>query len=390
MRLLFICSSLERGRDGVGDYTRSLAEECVRLGHSCAQIALHDRHLTEVAASAPTETLPALRLPATLPWGERVVKAAAFARAFRPDTVSLQFVPYGFNDKGLVWNLARHLRPIMGDSRLHIMFHELWIGAHKGASLKETIIGTVQRNLVLRMIRQWQPSAVSTSNDAYIALLKKGGVPAAHLPLFGSIPIVERPEDDWLYARCAAAGIGLTPQNRPDFSIFGMFAALHPIWPPEPLFTVLSKAAAACGRRLIIASAGRLGGGGERLWQQLTETYRGQLSFLRLNEQPVARISDYLQWIDCGIAASPWAVIGKSASAAAMLEHGLPVIVNREDSAFATLEDNPIDPLLMRCDEQLADKLVRGLTKGAKASRLAHTAQQFVSTLQQTEHSALG
>lgn len=32
MRLAFICVSLEPGRDGVGDYTRSLAAECIRQG----------------------------------------------------------------------------------------------------------------------------------------------------------------------------------------------------------------------------------------------------------------------------------------------------------------------------------------------------------------------
>ena len=41
MKLIFICGSLEPGRDGVGDYTRRLAGELIRQGHQIAIIALN-------------------------------------------------------------------------------------------------------------------------------------------------------------------------------------------------------------------------------------------------------------------------------------------------------------------------------------------------------------
>src|ERR1043166_8574031 len=45
MRIAFLCSSADPGRDGVGDYTRMLASECVRKGHECCIVALHERHV---------------------------------------------------------------------------------------------------------------------------------------------------------------------------------------------------------------------------------------------------------------------------------------------------------------------------------------------------------
>ena len=45
MKLVFICGSLEPGKDGVGDYVYILARELIDLGHTCLLIALNDQFL---------------------------------------------------------------------------------------------------------------------------------------------------------------------------------------------------------------------------------------------------------------------------------------------------------------------------------------------------------
>ena len=45
MKIAFITSCLEPGKDGVGDYTRSLAAESSRNGHEVCLLALNDRHV---------------------------------------------------------------------------------------------------------------------------------------------------------------------------------------------------------------------------------------------------------------------------------------------------------------------------------------------------------
>jgi hypothetical protein len=51
LKILFVCSCLEPGLDGVGDYTRRLAVELVALGHSCTLLALADGLVQEATGS---------------------------------------------------------------------------------------------------------------------------------------------------------------------------------------------------------------------------------------------------------------------------------------------------------------------------------------------------
>src|SRR5437899_991410 len=122
MRVTFVCGSLARGRDGVGDYTRRLAETLTRGGHASQLIALNDRHL-EVDTGGDE-----IRLPATMPWNYRIEVARASIDAHAPDWISVQFVPYGFANRGLVWHLGIRLRQLSPSRPFHLMFHELWIG----------------------------------------------------------------------------------------------------------------------------------------------------------------------------------------------------------------------------------------------------------------------
>jgi hypothetical protein len=55
--------------------------------------------------------------------------------------------------------------------------------------------------------------------------------------------------------------------------------------------------------------------------------------FLEKGELPTDLISSCLQSADFGVATSPLSLIGKSGSVAAMLEHGLPVVVSRLEKA---------------------------------------------------------
>ena len=92
MRILFLCSCLEPGRDGVGDYTRRLAEECAMLGHECALAALNDSFV-RTTSEEKQGGLPTLRLARGSDYGA----VADFRKKFAPDWISLQLVAYGLH-----------------------------------------------------------------------------------------------------------------------------------------------------------------------------------------------------------------------------------------------------------------------------------------------------
>ncbi|MBV8144369.1 MAG: glycosyltransferase [Gammaproteobacteria bacterium] len=384
MRICFITSSLEPGRDGVGDYTRDLAAACLTQGWCEARlIALNDQHIAAAVAerqAARGAALETLRLPASAPWPDRVLSARGFLQQRPADWVSLQFVCYGFHKKGIAIGLARHLAPLIGQRCLHVMLHELWIGARRGAALRERLVGSLQRRAVCSLMTKLQPAVIHTSNTSYVQLLSEVGIHASLLPLCGSIPIAAEPDATWLERQLLDAGAPL-PSAAPACHQwrFGVFGSLSDLWSPEPLFTYIADAAQRAQRVVSVISIGRIGPG-ERLWRDMQARYGQHFRFARLGERSVAEISMFLQSIDFGIATTPWQLIGKSASTAAMLDHGLPIIVSRDDVDVGAHNLQGHDPLLQRMTAALPEWLLQVRRRSPRES-LSTMAARFTADI---------
>jgi hypothetical protein len=214
----------------------------------------------------------------------------------------------------------------------------------------------------------------------YHRLLANHGISARVLPLFGNVPIGDGDALDWLGPRLASAGCHAA-HEREAWWLCAMFGTLHPCWPPEPLLGRLRRAAAACGKRVALISAGRLGPG-ERLWDALAAEYAGDVPMVKLGEQPESRVSAVLNTVDFGIATTPYALLGKSGTAAALLEHGLPVIVNREDGPVPGDHDEmPHAGRLIRLDGMFEVR-VREARRGAPGTSRAAVAAALLTELQ--------
>jgi len=127
MKIAFLTSCFEPGLDGVGDYTRSLASECIRLGHPCKIFALKDRYIQ-------TDELPRREIDK-----KSGVSTCRYRNAFersslkhiyedmvdwKPDWVSFQYVGYGFHPKGIVFGISDQLSTVINGRKLHIMLHD--------------------------------------------------------------------------------------------------------------------------------------------------------------------------------------------------------------------------------------------------------------------------
>jgi hypothetical protein len=315
-------------------------------------------------------------------WHRRIRLANEYISNFGADWVSLQFVPYGFHDKGIVRGLGPKFSAIAG-RRVHVMFHELWRGAYRNASLKDRLIGFVQRACIVGMTRHIAPAAVTTSNAAYIGLLEREEIRAGLLPLFGNIPVDQQINLSWTNGELRRAGLPVGNGSRQCQWIFAFFGSLPPMWPAEPLFSYIRQAAHSERKEVIIATIGRLGSCGERVWKQLNSQYGSAFRFIHLGEQSPERISEFLQAADFGIAASPWELIGKSGTVASMIEHGLPVIVSRDDEEFIgrKQELEPRWPLLVKVDGDLPGQLPR-LRRGPMKPSLPVVAHSFLRYLE--------
>jgi hypothetical protein len=383
MRIAFVCSSLEPGCDGVGDYTHALAAECASHGHKCILLALNDRFVTQPAEREVHDSgLRMMRLPSSANWDQRIREAASYVKRFQPDCVSLQFVAYGFHPKGLAFGLATRLKLLMRGFKSHVMFHELWIGESTGYGLKDRAVGFLQKRGVLRLLRTIKPSVMHTSNPVYVEILKRNGIEARELPLPGSIPLVEA-DTEWWEATMRMQTWGLEGVSRSACWIAGIFGTIHPQWSAGAWLDRLCEFAREKGRRLLLLHIGHSAEAGRAVWNRCAQEYSGRCDFVDLGAQVPERISTVLQALDFGVATSPWALIGKSSSVSSMLDHGVPVVVTRDDwKLLRGLTPAPTaQRSLFRFGEDFLKQLGEGLERVPAQSRCADVTRQFLDDL---------
>jgi hypothetical protein len=195
MRIVFLCGSLQPGKDGVGDYTRRLAGELARLGHTTAAIAFRDKYITEVVESVEeidNVNLYVLRLPSILPLRQRFSLASRMITKANPEWLSIQFVPYAFHTKGLPFIFVLRLNKLTRNRKVQIMIHETWVGVNSFWSWKMGVTSALQRAIIKKMLHTVAPQVVHTHLPAYrLDIENLNHIVVKPLPLFSNIPVIK-------------------------------------------------------------------------------------------------------------------------------------------------------------------------------------------------------
>jgi hypothetical protein len=336
MRIAFLCASADAGRDGVGDYSRILGEELGHRGLDTALLALNDH----VHKGGPESKK--LRLSRTMPWHLRLREGREFLAEFRPDFLSLQFVGYGFDPRGLPLGLATKLRNIAGGVPWHAMFHELWIEP-KGVWISQ-VLSRLQKAFFNDLCRSLQPKLIHTSNENYRQRLAIAGISASVLPLFSNIGRVA-PDKSLRQRLVGEFDPGLDSN---EVWIFIFFGSIHPGWAEDGFLRRISEVAQRAEKKAaLFLSIGKNPGKGSDVWTTLESLKTESLWFRKTGELSAPDVSCHLQAADFGIATTPLGLLGKSGSAAAMASHGLPTVVPRVDVLMdrKALEKNGLVPV---------------------------------------------
>lgn len=313
MKILFICGSLEIGRDGVGDYTRRLSGELVRQGHEATIIALNDHYLThdkiEEEQRADGTNIQVLRLNATTDFGQRIVESGKLISQFQPDWISLQYVPFAFEKRGIPFGLGSGLKQIGAKYKWHIMFHELWIGAKLPWEIKNKLISIVQKYIILKTIKSLEPAVIHTHLPLYLERLSGLKNSVKSLPLFSNIENVKYVE---------------APKTLEKYTV-GFFSQLEINEEIQRYVSYFEKYAQKKGLKFEVLFIGK----NEEAVERKTEAFEYFKSIKdKLNCTGFldsSEVSRLIQTCNIGITPVPRHALGKSGTVAAFISHGVPV-----------------------------------------------------------------
>ncbi len=368
MRISFLCSSYEAGRDGVGDYVRRFVSHLTSGKYHCQIIALADRFASNTTLSVDSSGTEVLRIPAAQWAAGHTVAAEEALRRFAPDWVSLQMVCYAYDPRGLLFGAPARFTRLQGNARRHLMLHELWIGEFAGSSPKQQWVGRLQRALLLRTIRRWSADVIHTSNPVYVELLRRHGIDASELPLPGAVSVKTMNQVDARHGLLQQAAADPRADSR---LLIGVFGSIHAEWEQQAWLEKLERACSEQGRRITFFQLGRAGEAGIALFRKLRQSFGDHIEFVELGELAADTLSQALQGLDLGIATGTWPLAGKSSTVATLLEHGVPVAVTRNDGALlrGRTPQPAAHPLLHRFDDAFVGRLLRGaLPRGRPAN----------------------
>jgi len=334
MKIVFICGSLEQGRDGVGDYVRRLSIEVSIQGHEVGLAAINDRHI-KIVEKNKIETLQGdieiLRLPEGMNNQERFDILTKWTKEQNADWHSLQFVPFSFNRRGFIFGLAKNLLRLGQKEKWHIMFHELWLGMDSESGNKELFWGICQRYLINNLLKCLKPTLIHTHVNLYRRQLAKLGVEVKLLPLFSNIPVISNVNilNKWDWDDKEKAPIDLVT-----------FGGIHAGAPIGELATEAAKYGKDNNIIIRLVIIGKSGAGQAdfiREWEAVG------LTAIPLGEQTEAEVSVLLSEAKYGIFTTPIALVEKSGSVAAMRDHGIHLLcASREwNPRGIDLEPNP-------------------------------------------------
>lgn len=314
MNILFICGSAEPGKDGVGDYTRRLCGELLRTEHEIRILALCDNHSTSFTNKkqfAEGSEIIVHRIPVTSSIKQRSLWTQDILNEFQPDWISLQFVPYSFNPKGLPFWLPSFLNKLKGNHKWHIMFHELWIGMDSNATFKSKCIGLLQKALVLRILRGKENILINTQTDLYQSKISDLGYNAQILPLFSNI--IKNRESN-------------RETTSDDLELkFCLFGSIHYGAPVEKFIDDLKQVISLSKeiRTLKFIFIGNCGTAIEE-WKKVL--LANKINFEITGFVTDLEISNLLSNCQYGISTTPYLLNQKSGSLVAMFDHQLPVL----------------------------------------------------------------
>jgi glycosyltransferase involved in cell wall biosynthesis len=279
LKILFVTSPAKPRKCGITDYLDLLSKELEKQGHLVLIQTIH----------SPKD------------FGNVSTDLSSI------DLCSIQFSPYGFSSNGISGPYLNSFANALSGKKTHLVFHEIWIGAYPKAKIKEKVMGWRQKREILKFVKLLNPSVAFGTNSAAIDRLRREGIHAEYLYLFGNIPYSP-----------------VNPDTKKKRFRVAFFGTVYENFPYELLALRLDKISKLSKQEIELRIIGRQRDSiGLEKVRLMAKKHEFEMSMT--NELPTAKISNELQDCSIGVSTTPYDVLGKSGATAAMLEHGLPI-----------------------------------------------------------------
>ena len=337
MNICFITGPFKPNKCGISDYIVLLTNELQDLGHSISRIIIEK----------PQDF------------------STTNKKLLNSELISMQYAPYLFSPNGLCGSHLTKFARVLKGKRVHINFHEIWVGAYPTANFIEKFNGFRQKKEIQNFLRLVKPEIITSTNTASLDRLNCSKINAQYLYLCGNIRYSHTDlKNDTKKVKVAVFG---TPYTKFPYII---------------LFQRLVEIVNLTGKSVELKILGRQRDDNTLLKiKDLSKKF--EILIHECGELPAESISHELQQCDLGICTTPFDVIGKSGAAAAMLEHGLPVLAYDDgDTAKGSLITTDLfqDQIFLINDNYSAENVLKFIDKPRKCffDGVAHTAKKML------------
>lgn len=306
--ILFISNNFPPISCGVGDYTYKLSKALVKQG---IEVSILCSSKPEIIASINAFKKEGIKvMPIVRAWNKNGLRSLIKDfRGKKYEWVSLQYVPFSFQPKGLPFGLTQGLNMLFPTTKWHIMFHELWVGKVSNPSLRFKILGYVQKLLIKNMLKALCPEVIHSHSEIYLFQLKNMGYASKKLSLFSNIDLNEF----------------LSKKNQnSEHIVFTIFGGIINSAPVQDFLEELNELLQVDNNKKIKFNFLGNNGGNLNFW--ISELNRLGISYHIYGFLPENEISKILFNSDYGISTTPYLLTEKSGALAAMKQHGLRVI----------------------------------------------------------------
>jgi hypothetical protein len=338
VKILFVLHA-PRKIDGVGDYTSTLSNKLVDMGHHPAILGLDYGSSNRQVQKKYLHGVPLTLFPWSPYSYECQDQIRDHIREVAPDWLSFQFVNYAWNVKGIVFHIIPALGRLFSGFNLHMYFHEIWVGFFPHSSFRKRIVGLIQKSSITFLARAIAPKVIHTNSSFHLQELKKSRFQAQRNPLFGNIPFNFSPDSSWIYQQLHQSNINISPGNRESFCCIGLFGNVTEAIINQEFHEAVQLLATKKGITPVFLLIGILRVDGQVVFNEFCRKF-ADIKIVCLGHRSAKEISDFLQFIDFACATSPLHLVEKSGTFAALVEHGVPTLV------FESIESGGIRPAL--------------------------------------------